>query len=124
MPEKIRLMIVDDSLLMRQAIELYLQEYDIEIVATAEDGEAAMKAFNQTKPEYVTLDIIMPKMDGLTVLQKMLKKRPATKIMIVTALADKDTALQAVEFGARSVLMKPFTPASLKKAFSKFIAEE
>jgi two-component system chemotaxis response regulator CheY len=124
MPKKIRLMIVDDSLLIRQAIELYLQEYDIEIVATAEDGEIAMKLFNQIKPEYVTLDIIMPKMDGFSVLQKMLKKRPSTKIMIVTALSDKDTALQAIELGARSVLMKPFTPSSLKKAFGKFIAEE
>jgi two-component system chemotaxis response regulator CheY len=123
MPKKIRLMIVDDSLLIRQAIEMYLQEYDIEIVGTAEDGEAALKLFNKTKPEYVTLDIIMPKMDGFTVLQKMLKKRPSTKIMVITALADKDTALQAIELGARSVLMKPFTPLHLKKAFSKFIEE-
>ena len=123
MPKKIRLMIVDDSLLIRQAIEMYLQEYDIEIVGTAEDGEAALKLFNKTRPEYVTLDIIMPKMDGFTVLQKMLKKRPSTKIMVITALADKDTALQAIELGARSVLMKPFTPLNLKKAFSKFIEE-
>ena len=117
-------MIVDDSLLIRQAIEMYLQEYNIEIVGMAEDGESALKTFNKMKPEYVTLDIVMPKMDGFTVLQKILKKRPSTKIMIVTALADKDTALQAIELGARSVLMKPFTPSKLKNAFSKFIADD
>ena len=124
MSKKIRLMIVDDSLLIREAIELYLQEYNIEIVATAEDGEIAMKLFKRIKPEYVTLDIVMPKMDGFSVLKKMLKIRPETKIMIVTALNDKDTALQAIELGARSVLMKPFTPSSLKNAFSRFISEE
>ena len=124
MPKKIRLMIVDDSLLMRQAIEMYLNEYNIEIVGTAEDGEEAIKIFNKKKPDYVTLDIVMPKMDGFGVLQTILKKRPNTKIMIVTALSDKDTALQAVEMGARSVLMKPFTPLKLKKAFDKFISED
>jgi two-component system chemotaxis response regulator CheY len=124
MAKKIRLMIVDDSLLMRQAIEMYLQDYNIEIVGTAEDGEAAIKLFNKKKPEYVTLDIVMPKLDGFGVLQTILKKRPSTKIMIVTALSDKDTALQAVEMGAKSVIMKPFTPLKLKEAFGRFISEE
>ena len=124
MAKKIRLMIVDDSLLIWQAIEMYLEEYNIEIVGTAEDGESAINIFNKTKPEYVTLDIVMPKMDGFAVLQKILKKRPSTKVMIVTALADKDTALQAIEMGACSVLMKPFTPSKLKKAFSSFISED
>ena len=123
MAKKIRLMIVDDSLLIRQAIEMYLQEYNIDIVGTAEDGESALKIFNKTKPDYVTLDIVMPKMDGFTVMQKMLKRRSSTKIMVVTALADKDTALEAIELGAKSVLMKPFTPSKLKQAFVNFISE-
>ena len=124
MANKIRLMIVDDSLLMRQAIEMYLQEYNIEIVGTAEDGESAIEIFYKKKPEYVSLNIIMPKMDGFTVLQKILKKKPSTKIMIVTALSEKDAALQAIEMGAQSVLMKPFTPSKLKSVFKKFILEE
>ena len=73
MKEKVKLMIVDDSAIIRQAIHKYLKRYNIEVVGVAEDGKVALEVFRETKPDVVTLDITMPEIDGLTVLAEMLK---------------------------------------------------
>jgi two-component system chemotaxis response regulator CheY len=120
---KLKVMIVDDSSLIRQAIQKNLKEYDIEVVGQAEDGEMALDLFEKNEPEYVTLDITMPKVDGLTVLEQILKKKPDTKVLVVTALSDKDTALKALELGAKGFIVKPFTPEKLKESFGRLIQE-
>jgi two-component system chemotaxis response regulator CheY len=119
--EKIRVMIVDDSAIIRHTIEKHLQDFNIEITSSAADGASALEDFKKTSPDYVTLDITMPEMDGLTVLEEMLKIKPSTKIMIVTALSDKATGLRAIELGAKSFVPKPFTPERLREAFEKLI---
>ena len=73
MGKRVKLMIVDDSVIIRQAIHKYLKDFNIEVVGTAEDGKAAIEVFKETKPDIVTLDITMPEIDGLTVLEEMLK---------------------------------------------------
>ena len=93
------------------------------MVGQAEDGEMALDLFDKNEPEYVTLDITMPKVDGLTVLEKILKKKPQTKVLVVTALSDKDTALKALELGAKGFIVKPFTPEKLKESFGRLIQE-
>ena len=103
MKEKMRILIVDDSLVIRKSIKQQLTEsFDAEVVGMAENGRVALKLFEETKPNYVTLDITMPELDGLSVLQQMLQKDPSVNVIIVTALSDKDTALQAIEMGAKS----------------------
>ncbi|MBN2426669.1 MAG: response regulator [Calditrichaceae bacterium] len=121
MADKIRLMIVDDSAIIRHTIEKHLKDFNIEITASAADGATALESFKETNPDYVTLDITMPEMDGLTVLEEMLKIKPSVKVMIVTALSDKATGLRAIELGAKSFVPKPFTPERLREAFEKLI---
>ena len=115
-------MIVDDSAIIRQAIQKYLTSYNIEVVGTAEDGKVALDLFKETKPDAVTLDITMPEIDGLTVLKEMLKINKSVKVMVVTALTDKATGLKAIKLGAKSFLPKPFTEEKLKKSFFRLIA--
>ena len=67
--DKIKVMIVDDSVIIRQMIKKYLSELNIEIVGTAGDGKSAIELFKETQPDVVTLDITMPKVDGFTVLE-------------------------------------------------------
>lgn len=123
MKEKVRLLIVDDSIIIRQAIKKYLSEYDIEIVGTAEDGRVALELFKKTSPQIVTLDITMPEVDGLTVLEEMLKIDKDVKVMVVTALSDKATGLRAIKLGAKSFLPKPFTPEKLKESFERLLGQ-
>ena len=121
MKEKTKLLIVDDSAIIRQAIQKHLIDFDIEVVGTAEDGKIALEVFQETKPDIVTLDITMPEVDGLTVLEEMLKIDENVKVMVVTALSDKSTGLKAIKLGAKSFLPKPFTPDKLRTSFERLM---
>ena len=121
MSEQVKLMIVDDSAIIRQAIQKHLKDFNIEVVGTAEDGKIALEVFRETKPDVVTLDITMPEVDGLTVLEEMLKIDENVKVMVVTALSDKSTGLKAIKLGAKSFLPKPFTPEKLRSSFERLI---
>ncbi len=121
MKEKTKLLIVDDSVIIRQAIQKHLKDFDIEVVGTAEDGKIALEVFQETKPDIVTLDITMPEVDGLTVLEEMLKINEDVKVIVVTALSDKSTGLKAIKLGAKSFLPKPFTPEKLRSSFERLI---
>ncbi len=119
--DKVRVMIVDDSAIIRQMIKKYLSDLNIEIVGTAEDGIQALQQFKKVKPDVVTLDITMPKMDGLTVLEEMIKLGTDAKIFVITALTDKATGMKAIKSGAKGFLSKPFTPEKLKSSFERLI---
>ena len=121
MKGKVKLMIVDDSAIIRQAIQKHLKDFDIDVVGTAEDGKIALEVFEKTRPDIVTLDITMPELDGLTVLEEMLKINKDVKVMVVTALSDKSTGLKAIKLGAKSFLPKPFTPEKLRASFERLI---
>ncbi|MDR2314629.1 MAG: response regulator [Spirochaetaceae bacterium] len=110
-----KLLIVDDSNIMRRAIEKYLEHKQFTLVGAAADGEAALRIFSQALPDLVTMDITMPRMDGLTCLDKMLAIKPDVKILVISALKDPVTGLQALKKGAVGFLAKPFTAAELQK---------
>jgi two-component system chemotaxis response regulator CheY len=116
-----RLLIVDDSSIMRRTIEKHLQTYNLEIVGMAGNGQEALELVKQLKPDVITLDITMPEMDGITCLQEIMKIHPAAKVMIITALSDKLTGLIALDKGARGFLFKPVTAEDLAKAFDKLL---
>lgn len=125
MNQKMRILIVDDSLIIRKILQKKLTDYyNAEIVGLAGNGKVALDMFDKTDPDYVTLDITMPAMDGLEVLQEMLKRKPSVNVIIVTALADKDTALQAIEMGAKCYVAKPLTREKLQMAMDQFIKQE
>jgi two-component system chemotaxis response regulator CheY len=118
-----KLLIVDDSNIMRRAIEKYLEAKRFTLVETAADGEAAMRIFSQSLPDLVTLDITMPKMDGLTCLEKMLAIKPEAKILVVSALKDSVTGLQALKKGAKGFLPKPFTAEELQREINDILGD-
>ena len=118
-----KLLIVDDSSIMRKAIQKYLSSHDLEVVGVAGDGVSALEIFKEKSPDIVTLDITMPEMDGLTCLEEILKIKADTKVLVISALKDESTALEALKKGARSFLGKPFTEQSLNEAFSQLLTE-
>ena len=119
--KSISLLVVDDSLIMRKAILKYLEDFNIHVVGTATNGEKALELFKQFSPQVVTLDITMPGIDGLYVLKEMLEICSTCKIIVITALADKETGLKSIKMGAVSYISKPFSKNTLKQTFEKVI---
>jgi two-component system chemotaxis response regulator CheY len=119
--KKKTLLIVDDSLIIRQAIARFIENIDIEIIATAHNGDTALELYKKFLPDYVTLDITMPGLGGFHVLQEMVKINQSSKIIVVTALADKGTGLKALKMGASSYLNKPFGAQKFKSAFQRLM---
>jgi len=110
-----KLLIVDDSNIMRKAIEKYLSDFGLELVGTAGDGESALEMFKAHLPDLVTLDITMPRMDGFACLDEIMKIKPDTRVLIISALKDSATGLMAVKKGARGFLSKPFSAEQLRE---------
>jgi two-component system chemotaxis response regulator CheY len=119
----IKLLVVDDSLIMRKAIIKYLEDYEFIVVGTATNGHSALELFSEHKPDIVTLDLTMPGLNGLTVLDQMLEIYDKSKIIIVTALKDKMTGLEALQRGARGYVTKPFNADKLKETLQVVIQE-
>ena len=118
------LLIVDESSVMRRTIEKNLADYDLEIIGQAANGVEAVQMVMEKKPDVVTLDITMPEMDGIACLEEIMKINPETKVMIITALADKLTGLIALDKGARGFMYKPVNANDLSRAFDKLLKRD
>lgn len=117
-----KLLIVDDSLIIRRSIERTFSSPAFSEVRTAGDGMRALAEFRSFLPDIVTLDITMPHLDGIATLEEMLSINPEAKIMIVSALADDATAIEALTKGAEQFICKPFTTEELTKALEEMIS--
>lgn len=116
-----KLLIVDDSNLIRNRIARELSLKQVDSVHSAADGEQALKLALAIKPELITMDLTMPNMDGIACIPQILAALPKTNILVISALADKATAIQAVRLGARGFLCKPFTATDLNNALQQLI---
>lgn len=118
-----KLMIVDDSNIMRRRIERSQNFDELELVGTAGNGLEALELFRKMDPDVVTMDITMPQMDGIECIEKIVEIKPAVRILVISALADKATAVEAMEKGANGFLNKPFTDRQLNEAIAELIRE-
>ncbi|HEY0768902.1 MAG TPA: chemotaxis response regulator protein-glutamate methylesterase [Sphingobacteriaceae bacterium] len=105
----IKVLIVDDSALVRQAYSTLLStERDIEVIGTAGDPYIAVQKIQKEKPDVITLDVEMPRMDGITFLKKLMSQAPMPVVVISNKTVDgAEVALKALEAGAVDVMAKP-----------------
>ena len=118
-----RLLIVDDSSTVRRSIERHILSERVTEIYQAANGREAMELFERYRPEFVTMDLTMPEMDGLTCISKMMALKPDTRLMVISALGDAATAIEAVERGANEYVVKPFSAEDLNSALANLIAE-
>ncbi|HUL47029.1 MAG TPA: response regulator [Steroidobacteraceae bacterium] len=116
-----KLMIVDDSNIMRRRIERSQQFDELQLVGTAGNGVEAIELFKRTDPDVVTMDLTMPRMDGIECISHLVALKPEVRILVVSALADKATAVEAMEKGANGFLNKPFTDRQLNEAIAELM---
>lgn len=106
---KIKVLVVDDSAVVRQTlVDILNADPDIEVIATAQDPIIAAEKLRKQVPDVITLDVEMPRMDGVTFLQKLMAQHPIP-VVICSSLVDagSETALKAIEAGAIEIIQKP-----------------
>lgn len=118
-----KLLIVDDSLIIRNKINRALLSHFNKVVR-AEDGQKAIESVVAEKPDVVTMDLTMPNLGGVEAIIEIMKIAPQTHILVISALADKDTAIQALLHGANGFLCKPFTEQELSSAIARILKIE
>ena len=109
MDKKYRVLVVDDSAVVRQSLSAILEaDPEIEVMGTAADPIIAVKKIQVEVPDVITLDIEMPRMDGLTFLRKIMAQRPIP-VVVISSLTTRGTeaAMKALEYGASEVIGKP-----------------
>lgn len=119
-----RLMIVDDSLIIRNRIARLCADRrlpPIRIVGLAADGVQALRIAGEQRPTLVTMDLTMPNMDGETCIAGLAQLLPDTRILVISALSDKTTALRAIRRGAQGFLHKPFDDDTLVSSLQEIL---
>lgn len=122
---KIRVMVVDDSAVMRKMIpKLLARDDEIEVVATALDGDFAIMKIEQVKPDVVTLDVDMPRMDGITALRHI-AERYSIPVLMLSSFTTEGAALtlKALELGAVDFICKPASADRIGEMASELIAK-
>jgi two-component system chemotaxis response regulator CheB len=113
--EVARVLIVDDSAYVRKVIKRILSRSPfLEVVGTARDGEEALELVEQLKPDVVTLDLIMPRMDGVAFLRAQMARRPIPVVVVSVTSESGELMLQALEAGALDMVQKPTALATEK----------
>jgi len=116
MSNVIRVMIVDDHPLVRQGLSQLLSADDaFEVVATLESGREALDAVLSRAPDVVLMDVSMPGMDGIAATRELLRRRPATRVVMLTSYAEDETVISAIDAGASGYLLKDAEPEDLLK---------
>jgi two-component system, chemotaxis family, chemotaxis protein CheY len=118
----LKMMIVDDSNIIRRRIERCQQIDRLEVVGSASNGREAVALFQRMRPDVVTMDLTMPEMDGVQCVEELVQLKPDVLILVISALADKATAVEAIEKGANGFLCKPFTDRQLNDALAELLA--
>lgn len=118
-----KIMIVDDSQMVRKALRFFLEAANHEIVCDAKDGIEAVEGYEKFKPDIVTMDIDMPRMDGLVAIKKIIHLDPKAKIIMMSALNKKELVMEAISSGAKKFLLKPVTKENAVKLVEEVLKD-
>jgi two-component system, chemotaxis family, chemotaxis protein CheY len=111
--------IVDDTVFMRATLKKVLSDAGFQVVGEAENGQVGVERYQELHPDVIMLDITMPIMDGLAALQEIKKINPDAAVIMCTALGQERIVMQALEYGAKDYIIKPFKPEKVVEAVQK-----
>lgn len=118
-----RILVCDDSAFMRMILKQLLTENGHEVVAEAGDGREAVKQFRTFKPDIITMDVTMPRMDGLEAVKIIHEEDPLVRIIMVTAIGQKTVIQEAVKAGATDFIVKPFENEKVIDTIKRVLGE-
>ncbi len=116
-----RVLIVDDSPIMRQMLVKIFKDEGFEVAGEAADGVQAVDMFEELLPDLTTLDIVMPKMRGTEVLEHLMVKFPDAKIIMASSVSDARTVMACLKMGAKQYITKPYDGVKIMAAVQKVL---
>lgn len=116
-----RILVVDDAAFMRMMLKDILSKNGYIVCGEAADGAAAIKAYEELKPDLTLMDITMPVMDGLQALRQIKQADPGARVVMCSALGQQSQVIEAIKAGAADFIVKPFQPARVLEAVKKIL---
>jgi NarL family two-component system response regulator LiaR len=115
--EIIKVMIVDDHMLVRDGIKLLLSTFDdIRVIAVADSGDKALRYCKQEQPDVILMDLVMPDQDGPETIERILKQFPEIKVIALTSFVEEDLVVRSIQAGATGYLLKNVSAERLAEA--------
>ncbi len=116
-----RLLVVDDALIMRAMIKDIAKQAGWEIAGEATNGRECLERYRELAPDLVTLDIVMPELDGVEALRQLRQEFPQANVVMVTAIDQKEKLSECIRLGARDFIVKPFDRDHLRSLFERYL---
>ncbi len=114
-----RVLIVDDALIMRKRIKEIAEQAGWQVAGEAKTGLEAVSLYQRERPDLVTLDIVMPEMDGVAALRQMIEFDTQAKVVMISAVNQKEKLTECIRAGAMDFIVKPFEKTDLLSFFEK-----
>ena len=115
----IKVLVVDDSGFMRSILKGIILKDPFELVGEAANGLEAVQKYADLKPDIVTMDIVMPEMDGIEAVRNIRAMDPNACIIMVSAMGQQGMVIDAIQAGARDFIIKPFQPSRVMEALKR-----
>lgn len=116
-----KVLIVDDATIIRLMLKKMLARYGVVVAGEALDGEEAVRMFDALHPDFVTMDITMPNLDGISATRQILGRHPGARIIMVSALGQERKVKEAIEAGALDFIVKPLKEERLISSVRRVI---
>jgi len=124
-PNPIHVFIAEDHAIVRKGVRTLLAlEPDIEIIGEAANGREAVEQVDRLKPDVILMDLVMPEMDGIQAIQRIMTEHPDARVLVLTSFATDDKIFPAIKAGALGYLLKDSDPAELVTAIRQVNAGE
>ena len=117
-----RVLIVDDAVVMRMMIKGILNKNGYEVVGEAQNGLEAVEKYRSLTPDLVTMDMVMPEMDGIAAVKQIVADDPNARIIMCTSMGQQALVVEAIQAGAKSFITKPFQPPKILETIQKVLA--
>jgi len=119
-----KILIIDDASFMRSVLKDIIKSNGLATeIFEAGDGIEGVKTFSKVKPDLVTMDVTMPKADGIQALRAILKIDPTAKVIMITSVEEKHIVQDAIKLGARDYVVKPFDRSNVPLVINKVIRQ-
>ena len=114
-------LIVDDAAFMRMMLKEILTKAGYEVAGEAVNGKEAIELYKSSKPDFVTMDITMPEMDGIEALKEIKKVDANATVIMCSAIGQQANVLEAIKTGAKDFIVKPFQPERVLESIKKTV---